>query len=181
MEYPGLVMISDTLSAAAALETIAHETAHQWWYALVGNDQVAHPWLDEALSDYSTALFFEKYPDYGITLEEYVKYAAQNFRTFATVYKQVIGNVNTAMNRGLDTYLTEAEYVAVAYSRGTVMFHEIDKGMGRQKFLAALKNYYKRNRFGVADPAELAGCLDAAARAKVSLLLESFLNGSAVI
>ena len=35
---------------------VAHEVAHQWWYSLVGNDQIDEPWLDEAFAQFTTAL-----------------------------------------------------------------------------------------------------------------------------
>jgi hypothetical protein len=37
----------------------AHETAHQWWFEQVANDQAEQPWLDEALATYSEHLFYE--------------------------------------------------------------------------------------------------------------------------
>lgn len=37
----------------------AHETAHQWWWEQVANDQALQPWLDEALACYSEHVFFE--------------------------------------------------------------------------------------------------------------------------
>jgi hypothetical protein len=41
-----------------------HETAHQWWQGIVGNDPAQEPWLDEALATYSELLFYERhYPD----------------------------------------------------------------------------------------------------------------------
>ena len=41
-----------------------HETAHQWWFDQVGNDQALQPWLDEAVCTYSELLYYEKYyPD----------------------------------------------------------------------------------------------------------------------
>lgn len=71
MEYDGLYFLSkgfynsysgghsDYLIAIAA-----HETAHQWWFARVGNDQAVEPWLDEALSTYSERVFYENlYPE----------------------------------------------------------------------------------------------------------------------
>jgi aminopeptidase N len=71
MEYDGLYFLSrgfyslfsgdpgDYLTAIAA-----HETAHQWWYGAVGNDQALEPWLDEALSTYCERLYYEnKHPD----------------------------------------------------------------------------------------------------------------------
>jgi hypothetical protein len=66
MEYDGLYFLSDgfynlyTGTPGEYLVSIAaHETAHQWWYALVGSDQALEPWLDEAMSTYSERLFYE--------------------------------------------------------------------------------------------------------------------------
>ncbi|MGL5750265.1 MAG: M1 family metallopeptidase, partial [Paraclostridium sp.] len=57
MEYPTLSMIDKSLYTEQnkfLLEyVIAHETAHQWWYSAIGNDEISEPWLDEALTEYS--------------------------------------------------------------------------------------------------------------------------------
>jgi hypothetical protein len=50
IEYPTLVYIG---SASIAALLVHHETAHQWFYSLVGNDQARDPWLDEALATWS--------------------------------------------------------------------------------------------------------------------------------
>ncbi|MGH9040752.1 MAG: hypothetical protein ACRDZ3_11040 [Acidimicrobiia bacterium] len=34
---------------------LIHEVAHQWFYGVAGNDQYAHPFLDEALASYAEA------------------------------------------------------------------------------------------------------------------------------
>jgi len=47
LEYPTLVY------QPAASENAAHETAHQWFYSLVGNDQAHDPWLDEGLATWA--------------------------------------------------------------------------------------------------------------------------------
>jgi Peptidase family M1 domain len=49
LEYPTLVY-QPAVSANAA-----HETAHQWFYSLVGNDQARDPWLDEGLATWAEA------------------------------------------------------------------------------------------------------------------------------
>ncbi|MGG7379094.1 M1 family aminopeptidase, partial [Escherichia coli] len=50
IEYPTLVF----LGRGPFLDVITqHETAHQWFYSLVGNDQAHDPWLDEALATWS--------------------------------------------------------------------------------------------------------------------------------
>ena len=62
MEYPNLIMLDNTLyqrSESEYLELVTvHETAHQWWYGLVGNNQITDAWLDEGLTEYSTVLYY---------------------------------------------------------------------------------------------------------------------------
>jgi hypothetical protein len=49
LEYPTLVY------QPATSENVPHETAHQWFYSLVGNDQARNPWLDEGLATWAEA------------------------------------------------------------------------------------------------------------------------------
>ena len=50
IEYPTLVYIG---SASIVTLLVQHESAHQWFYSLVGNNQARDPWLDEALATWS--------------------------------------------------------------------------------------------------------------------------------
>lgn len=50
IEYPTLVYIG---RGSIVTLLVQHETAHQWFYSLVGNDQARDPWLDEALATWS--------------------------------------------------------------------------------------------------------------------------------
>mgnify|MGYP002386285304 CR=1 FL=1 len=67
MEYSGLYFLSrgfydlyDGTPRGYLTAIAAHETAHQWWFDQVGNDQALEPWLDEALCTYMERLFYER-------------------------------------------------------------------------------------------------------------------------
>ena len=49
IEFPGHIM----LGPGTIGRTNVHEVAHQWFYALVGNNQARDPLLDEALASYA--------------------------------------------------------------------------------------------------------------------------------
>jgi hypothetical protein len=51
IEYPMLSFIGR--GGAFARLIVDHETAHQWFYSLVGNDQARDPWLDETLATWA--------------------------------------------------------------------------------------------------------------------------------
>ena len=66
MEYPGVAAISSRLFSDPGrvdyLEsTAAHEIGHQWFFNMVGSDQVDNPWLDEAIIQYITYLYYQDF------------------------------------------------------------------------------------------------------------------------
>jgi hypothetical protein len=71
MEFPGIVFISSNfyllegLFASELEVVVAHDVARQWWYGLVGNNQVDEPWLDEAFATYASVIYLEDKGDPG--------------------------------------------------------------------------------------------------------------------
>ena len=53
MESPGLIWIPTGVAASNLRYLAAHETAHQWFYGIVGNDQAKQPFADEAAADFA--------------------------------------------------------------------------------------------------------------------------------
>ncbi|MGN0806739.1 MAG: M1 family metallopeptidase [Candidatus Coproplasma sp.] len=155
MEYPALTMINSALTETDAIYTAVHETAHQWWYAMVGNDQVKNAWQDEGLAEYSTLAFFETHPAYGYTRTALLGSAIKTYRAYYSVYNQIFGKSDTTMNRSLKDYEGEYEYVNIAYNKSLLMFESVRTAMGDKKFFTALSNYFKNNKFTVASPEAL--------------------------
>lgn len=150
-EYPALTLLSDALTVEEKARAIAHETAHQWWYAVVGNNQVENAWQDESLAEYSALMFFEQYEKYGYNLQDGVRDALKEYRSYYDVYGSVLGRTDTRMVRHLKEYLSEYEYKCLAYDKGVVMLDSLRKSVGDKKFISALKRYYKNNTFKVAS------------------------------
>ena len=180
MEYPALVMISDALSAEEKSRVIVHETAHQWWYAAVGSDQIENAWQDEGLAEYSTLLFFENYEKYGYTRESMAQSALKEYRSYYDVYGSVLGRTDTRMTRHLKEFLSEYEDRCLAYDKPLVMFDTLRKSVGDSAFLSALKKYYKNNLFKMASAGDLVAAFE-----KVGLdvggFFDSFLSGKAIL
>ena len=126
MEYPTLVMIDQSLyneKDKFLLEyVIAHETAHQWWYSVIGNDEISEPWLDEALTEYSTVLYFEE--KYG---------------------KEVGSKLIKTME--MQTRNHSIDYSLNVYTKGALAFNEVRKKVGDEVFFETLKEYYNTYMF----------------------------------
>ncbi len=180
MEYPCLSFISDTLGEEEKVRAITHETAHQWWYGVVGSDQIENAWQDEGLAEYSALTFFERYEKYGVTREELVKASMQEYRSYYDVYGSVLGRADTRMTRHLKEYLSDYEYKCMSYDKAVIMFDSLRKSVGDEKFLESLQRYYKTCACKQASVGDLVGCFERSGL-DVSGFFDSFLEGKGVL
>ncbi len=180
MEYPAFSMISASLSDAEVPAVVAHETAHQWWYSMVGSDQYASAWQDEGLAEYASALFFENHPEYGVSYSDFVASSESAYRAFFSVYSQLHGEADTVMDRPLSSFTGDYEYRSIAYDKGVILFDRIRDVVGEKKLLSALKRYKSAYEGKIASPADLIACFTRSG-ANVKGLFDSFLQGKCVI
>ena len=180
MEYPALVMISDSLDKTERGEVIVHETAHQWWQTTVGNNEIKFGFLDEGLAEYSVVLFYENHPEYGLSREQLISISEQTFRVFCSVYDKVFGKIDTSMIRSLAEFTSEYEYVNIAYVKPCIMYDTLRKTTGDERFFKALKRYYGEYKFQNARPEHLVGVFEKTG-ADSNGFFESFFDGTAII
>lgn len=182
MEYPNIVLISDEVDKQEDyLNVIVHEIAHQWWYGVVGNNEVNFGWLDEGLTEYSTILFYEANPQYNINTKELIKNTTNSYVTFVEIYKKVFSDVDTTMNRKLNEYNNESEYVYIAYVKGMLLFDNFREVLGKDKFLKCLQTYFKDNKFQIATPDSLINSFEKCAGCSLRNIFESWINGKVKI
>lgn len=180
MEYPNLVYISDEIADAETYRyVIVHELAHQWWYSLVGNNEYEEAWLDESLTEYSTALFFERH-DYGLNYDDIIAGADSTYKLFVDVYSNVLGDVDESMNRNLGEFETEPEYVNCVYTKGVLMYDSLRKTLGDSKFFKCLKDYFENFRYKNASGADLINSFSSSSHRNLEGYFSSWLNGEVI-
>ncbi|HZN07832.1 MAG TPA: M1 family aminopeptidase [Pyrinomonadaceae bacterium] len=138
--------------------TVGHLVAHQWWGAAVGNDPAREPVLDEALSCWSSLLYYRS--TYGEeraaqVLEDQVKGVYRLYRTF--------GGDDMDANRPSRDYRNTFQYAAIVTAKGALMFVDLQRSLGDEKIFAALRNYYQANLYEIAQMEDLRGALFAEA------------------
>ncbi|MDE6398007.1 MAG: M1 family metallopeptidase, partial [Clostridiales bacterium] len=175
MEYTGLVYVSDAVQGNMITEVIVHETAHQWWYGIVGNDQVANAWMDEALAEYSTTLFYKNHPAYGVKYEDRIADAMGGF----SLYCELSKCSDTSMNRALGDYASSAEYSYMTYVKGQLMYDNLNKMLGEQTLTAGLRNYVSKCAFTTAQPDDLIACLEQTSKRELKAFMVSYIDGTA--
>ncbi|MCH5165930.1 MAG: M1 family metallopeptidase [Clostridiales bacterium] len=177
MEYPCLSMISDAYSGDAKLDIIVHETAHQWWYGVVGNDEVKYSWLDEGLAEYSTMMFYEHSEGYNYTFNAKRADALGAYILYCETYKDN-GMGDTSMTRAINEYEGETEYSYLVYVKGALMLDDVRNTVGTNSFISGLKRYYSENKYGIAEPQNLIGAMEKSSKRSLNELFDSWLEGN---
>ena len=181
MEFPNLVMVSDSISEYQTfVYCIVHELAHQWWYGLVGNNQTAYAWLDEGLTEYSTALFFDLNAEFGITQKSLVEKANLAYQNFHDVYAKVLSDFDGRIAKSLDEFSTEPEYYFLVYVKGYLLFQTLDDMLGDKVFSKCLKDYFNEYKFKLAEPEDLIGSFEKTSRADLEAFFNNYLNGKMI-
>lgn len=134
MEYDGLFFLSrgfynlfDNTPQNYLTAIAVHETAHQWWYASIANDQALEPWLDEALCTYSEILFYEEY--YPELVEWWWEYRVN--------YYQPQGFIN----KSIYEYQGFVPYRNATYLQGAKFLQSLRDELGDEVFFNFLKEY----------------------------------------
>jgi len=145
IEYPGMVAIASRIYNADNnyLEaTVAHEAGHQWFYNLVGDDQLDDPWLDESFTQFATLQYYTDL------------YGAGGESGFLSSLESRWGRVdNKKIPIGLPVAsYHEAEYGAIVYGRGPLFFVALRDEMGTDSFDAFMKEYTETLSWGIATP-----------------------------
>ena len=153
IEYPGAIAIASRIydvdndyngvPARIYLEsTVAHEVGHQWFYGLVGNDQLDDPWLDESLTQFITLQYYTD--QYGLG-------GASGFKASLEGRWERIGKANIPIGLPEASY-EGAEYGAIVYGRGPLFFIALRDEMNSDTFDAFIKEYTETLSWGIATP-----------------------------
>ena len=109
-----------------------HETAHQWWFEQVANDQAHQPWLDEALCTYSERVYYESlHPD-----------LIGWWWSYRIDFYKPQGFVDIPIYDGLGF----RPYTNSAYFQGAHFLEDLRARLGDEAFFAFLQDYLAQSR-----------------------------------
>lgn len=159
IEWPGFILVGEPLYSDPEEECgewhVVHEVAHQWWYSVVGNDQVDDPWLDEALANYSTVLYYRKVHDPETAEAEISKHINERYEAYAEAYGDgIVGGATRDYSR--------SSYYPLVYAKGALFFEALQQLMGDEAFFEGLQRYYREYKYDVATPEGLLDIMEQA-------------------
>jgi hypothetical protein len=109
-----------------------HETAHQWWFEQVANDQAQQPWLDETLATYSEHVYYETlHPD---LVSEWWAYRVDFFQPQGFI------DIPIYDGQGFEPYRV------TVYLKGAHFLEELRVRIGDEAFFAFIQDYLAQGR-----------------------------------
>jgi len=170
MEYPALIFIGSEVyrTERQRLEAlVAHETAHQWWYNLVGGDPVNAPAVDEGLAEYS--LFYYYQGVYGKRHAEEV------------VAKRWEEPFEYAKKAGLDAPVDQPtsrfmpdNYEVIIYAKSSLLYNELRRYVGNEAFDMAIRRYLRDYSYRIAPAGAFLGIVQSTTSRNLGGLLEKW-------
>lgn len=136
MESPAHIWLPHRFNSAILPFLVGHETAHQWFYAVVGNDQTTDPFADEAVAELLDRNLFDYYRGSRCSKS----------RLDLTMYQY-----------------TSSCYYEQIYIQGTNWLAGIRDRMGATAFWNALSGYWHDQKWQISSNRKLLQAIRAAA------------------
>jgi aminopeptidase N len=134
MESPGLIWIPTGVGSSNLRYLAYHETAHQWFYGLVGADQAREPFTDEAAADFVAR--------YALGARRASR--CSTARLDLTIYQY-----------------SSSCYYEVVYIQGGNFLNDLRVRVGSTAFWRGMRAYVANNQFRIAPTKGLLDTLDA--------------------
>lgn len=128
---------------------VSHETGHQWWYNIVGNNKFKEIWLDEGINVYWLSEYIEdKYgPDAKVLeMPEWLEFFIPNLffkRTrFSRYYSISKRSQDSAVVKELPDFYAPGDIFTIAYGKGSGILYMLESLLGKEKFLEVMRTFF---------------------------------------
>jgi hypothetical protein len=141
---------------------VSHETGHQWFYNLVGNDEYKQMWLDEGLNSYFILEYLEE--KYGrdaalMLLPKYADLFIPNFsfrraRDYRYLNSTRFGRDNPVLSK-LSSFQEPSSIFSITYGKGSMVLGMLRSLVGDETFDRVMTRYFREFAFKNASAADL--------------------------
>src|SRR4030042_4641274 len=160
MEYDGLYFLShgfyhlyEGITQGYLTLFADHDTPHQWWYGLVGNDQALEPWLDGAMCTYLEHIFYEN------VYADYLTGSDQSLVDWWWEYRVNFFEPDGWVDRSIYDYDEFRPYRDAVYLNGAKFLNDLRNLVGDETFFSFLRDYAIQNKNRIATATDFFGIL----------------------
>jgi hypothetical protein len=194
MEYPTLLTAGTRwLAPRGVMEpegVTVHEAGHQFWYAIVGNNEFEDAWMDEGLNTFSTGRAIEANPAYRVNYAE-----RRYFGGFVPWVFRDIPLTREVDEDGLASYRGSAEAdvpstpsykyfpatgFGLTYDKTALWLHTLERYLGWPTLQRAMSTHFARWKFRHPRPPDFFGTVNEAAGRDMTWFFDQVYRSSGV-
>ncbi len=169
MEFSGLVAIGstdfdgyDNTTHNRLFRIVAHEVSHQWWYNIVGDNQVQEPWLDEGFARFNELRFYETYSPQD---------AHWWWNTIIDPW-----TADAAIDSPIYSFTDHRAYLTDVYNQGAQFLDALRARIGRASFNLFMRDLFQRESFGLMTTDDFFSVLRDHTKVNLSSLLRKYFS-----
>ncbi len=152
MEYPTLVIIrpNEHWFTRFFEMVIIHEIGHQWFYGVLGSNELEETWLDEGFTTYTEIRYFED--KYGkenslIKLPLVPQLSSRYYHKFTHYITQTNCLEKPVLTPAYEFIDMPIAYMNSSYSKPALFLFNLEGILGKEKFDKILKRYFQEYKF----------------------------------
>ena len=121
--------------------TVAHEVGHQWWHAVLGNDSIESPAVDEPLAQLAACVVMQaRHPDIWQDICD-----AQTVDTYRQ--SRQLGVEDAPASQPSDAFDSSLQYAAAVYGKAPGFYFEVADLIGWEQLTDALASLIEAHPF----------------------------------
>lgn len=134
MEYPMCTLITGERSLNSLVGVSIHEAAHSWFQGVLASNEANNPWMDEGFTSYATAFTMDYLFD-----RKQINPLANSYKGYMNIVKNGFQEPLTTHS---DHYKTNYAYGTNAYSKGSILLHQLSYVIGKENLEKGMLTYF---------------------------------------
>jgi hypothetical protein len=194
MEYPTLFtagtawLVPGAVTASSPEEVTVHEAGHQWWYGIVGSNEVESAWIDEGITTYATSrAMAEAFPESYLEARYFGGFVPWAFRDIPlsrdTYWNRRAGYLpratsDTPSDPSYRYHPVTGRYIT--YNKTALWLHTAERWLGWPVMQQALRTFFEGGRFRHPRPEAFFAALEEAAGRDLTPFVDAVFRSSDV-
>ncbi len=180
MEYPMLITTGTTWWMPRGLRipehVIVHELGHQYWYAVVANNEFEDAWLDEGINSFVEAQLAE---DAGLPYLDV--FGLKSGMLPLLRFRYLTAARHDPIQNAAWSYLDSDSYTAISYAKTALALETLDRQLGANAVRKALAAYFQAWQFKHPRPQDFFASLERSVGQDLGWFLEPVFRGTDVL